>query len=472
MTSRPIALLTALLAAVALSQVVAPAEASRAQQVPEEAPQLRWASMGDSFAAGEGIDGVGDATNLCARSPKAYGPLAATLLRDQQEWTITEAPFVACTGAVSADVITGGTGHQPVEAQLEALRKTGTRFDVITLSVGGNDVGFADVLKGCLKIPSGVTTQWPKAWGGSIAEIKIDGCDQTAEDLTERVNSLATARAVPYGKPDARPVPRLSDLYRSITSELLAEDGVLVISGYPRLIAPSSQWPQWRGNQCHLIERSDADLLNDATDQLEDVIRNEVTRADAPNRRVIYQSRLEIFDNDGDSKSLCSAPGTKWINGTVVGRIERSYHPNQQGYAATASDLANLLVGHFGTRFDPPPPSTVQETASEPEEPQVTEQSPSVTASGMFEIGDPFKARCTIAWPTAPMRSQRSITMRTSCGGVPGQYLFVDIVYGDPDLNVTPARSTMDVEGVIIDAGESEFGFGVLFVEATDITIR
>lgn len=61
--------------------------------------------------------------------------------------------------------------------------------------------------------------------------------------------------------------------------------------------------------------------------------------------------------------------------------------------------------------------------------------------------------------------------MRTFCPGVPDQFLFVDIVYDDPDLPVTPSRSTMQVKGEIADISRSEFGFTVLVVYASDIDV-
>ena len=45
--------------------------------------------------------------------------------------------FVACGGATTADVLSG---------QVAALRTTTT---LVTISVGGNDVGFADVVTTC-----------------------------------------------------------------------------------------------------------------------------------------------------------------------------------------------------------------------------------------------------------------------------------------------------------------------------------
>lgn len=73
--------------------------------------------------------------------------------------------------------------------------------------------------------------------------------------------------------------------------------------------------------------------------------------------------------------------------------------------------------------------------------------------------------RCGLRWQVD------NIQMRTSCPSVPDQFLFVDIVYDDPDLEVTPARSTMQVEGEIVDIARNELGFTVLVVYATAIDV-
>ncbi len=111
---------------------------------------------------------------------------------------------------------------------------------------------------------------------------------------------------------------------------------------------------------------------------------------------------------------------------------------------------------------EPPPPPT------EPETSPLTNAAPT---SHRFEVGDTFSAQCTIAWPTAPAIGTDSIQMRTSCPSVSNEYLFVDVIYGDPKLRVTPNRSTMQIHGKVIDIVRNGLGFTTLAVEATRITL-
>jgi hypothetical protein len=110
-----------------------------------------FAALGDSFAAGIGVGEVtpqDDAPN-CSRYTGGY-PLKMQKVINAQNFQ-----YVACSGDVSKDVR---------EIQLPKLKPPNKEkpedktFDLITMSAGGNDVGFADVLKACLLLPS-------KVWG-------------------------------------------------------------------------------------------------------------------------------------------------------------------------------------------------------------------------------------------------------------------------------------------------------------------
>lgn len=106
---------------------------------------------------------------------------------------------------------------------------------------------------------------------------------------------------------------------------------------------------------------------------------------------------------------------------------------------------------------DPTTPSTIAE-------PPASSGSPKA-----FAQGDDFDATCVVAWPTAPERTSSSIAMRMSCTGVPSRYQFVDVTYGDPNLDVTPSTGSMHVRGTVQDVARSQLGFMTLVVLASDI---
>ncbi|HEX6341289.1 SGNH/GDSL hydrolase family protein [Umezawaea sp.] len=103
-------------AALVLSLVMVPAPVAQ-----------EYVALGDSYAAGVGTGGTGE----CGRSDAAYPRL----------WEKAHAPadfvFAACSGAVVQDVLDG---------QMASLSSETT---LVTVTVGGNDVGFVDVMTTC-----------------------------------------------------------------------------------------------------------------------------------------------------------------------------------------------------------------------------------------------------------------------------------------------------------------------------------
>lgn len=471
---------------------------------------ISWLSLGDSYGAGEGAT---KASGHCQRSPNAAGPKAATILRDERGWKIGPEVFSACTGFLAADALSSRNelqtakvsvftdspvpGLTPDGAEIsnnDSLydwaiaqgRPDGGRFDVIVASLSGNDIGFADVVVGCTdilrRLGHGANSLLPNAtaspWEAFVRTVAVPrlidradapGCgDVIGDEAKSRVRNLFDGQAFPSAADSPRAGQRgsLDDIYRALAGELLADDGVFIVLGYPRLIVPSGDWGRWRGDQCNLISGDDADALGNGAEYYDDLLREHI---DGLGDQFEYVSRLDVFDDDSDFHSLCGRT-VEWLNtpllflrdGTL--RKERGFHPNDLGYLATAEQVAGIVESRLGAE-PPPPPS--------PEAPPAPSTTPPTVRSSEphFDIGDPFSARCTVAWPTAPSRGTDNIQMRTSCSGVPDQFLFVDIVYDNPDLPVTPSRSTMQVEGEIVDISRSEYGFTTLVVYATDVEL-
>ncbi|MBR7679350.1 lipase, partial [Streptomyces daliensis] len=85
-------------------------------------------ALGDSYSSGVGAGDYDPDSGDCKRSANAYPQL----------WSAANAPssfdFVACSGATTDDVLSG---------QLDALSDA---TGVVSISIGGNDVGFADTM--------------------------------------------------------------------------------------------------------------------------------------------------------------------------------------------------------------------------------------------------------------------------------------------------------------------------------------
>ncbi|WP_177231136.1 SGNH/GDSL hydrolase family protein [Amycolatopsis saalfeldensis] len=88
-----------------------------------------YVALGDSYSSGVGAGDYGS-SGACKRSANAYGQLYANA---HSGTTFT---FLACSGAKTGDVLTQ-IGSMPSSAGL------------VTVTVGGNDAGFTDVITTC-----------------------------------------------------------------------------------------------------------------------------------------------------------------------------------------------------------------------------------------------------------------------------------------------------------------------------------
>ncbi|QKW05692.1 SGNH/GDSL hydrolase family protein [Streptomyces sp. NA04227] len=127
--------IASVLSALALAGAAALTGASSAQAAVAPvgpAAGTGYVALGDSYSSGLGAGSYDSGSGDCKRSTKAYPVL----------WKNAHAPasfdFVACSGAVTGDVLANQLG--PLNAN------TGT----VSITIGGNDAGFSDVMTTCI----------------------------------------------------------------------------------------------------------------------------------------------------------------------------------------------------------------------------------------------------------------------------------------------------------------------------------
>lgn len=179
--------------------------------VPTEPDLQEYVAMGDSFSSGEGIepflagtdiaDNPGtsslDEENRCHRSNRAYPKV---LQRDVDLSYSLE--FVACSGATTSNITTSGQWGEP--AQINALSSS---TDVVTLSVGGNDIGFQTFATACV----------------------VGSCDEDSpfyDASVAAINSLGDD---------------LEETYEQVLSTI-ANDGQLYVMNYPMMVPMDMEW--------------------------------------------------------------------------------------------------------------------------------------------------------------------------------------------------------------------------------------
>lgn len=333
------AALLALAAALAPSVITtAPARAA--------GPPLAWLALGDSYASGEGLPGTpepGDARPDCARATGEHAAAAwavsAYRATARREPRLARQTFVACSGAITDDV---------TDQIAEATAATDLRqWDLVSLSFGGNNIKFADVVLGCIDLAH----RWNP----------VDftpGCDVDEARLRRRVDMLTGARPVDrHDYAGSLTLPRLYD----IVAARVRPGGYVVVTGYPNLVEEVSRWDPWRREllgACEGLEAYDIAMLRSVGGYLNQQIALAVEAANARHsQRGVHfmfadlaRDVYETGDAANQRHGLCSAE--PWLNGRTLGALSRdwrpikSFHPNQAGHDASGAFVANLIRDH------------------------------------------------------------------------------------------------------------------------------
>jgi lysophospholipase L1-like esterase len=107
----------------------------------------QYVALGDSYSSGEGDppfdDGTDERTNRCHRSSQAWPRMVGAA-----DSTLQPMVQLACSGAETPDITVDWHENEP--PQLVALQALGASPRLITITIGGNDVGFADMIKNCV----------------------------------------------------------------------------------------------------------------------------------------------------------------------------------------------------------------------------------------------------------------------------------------------------------------------------------
>ena len=274
---------------------------------------MHYVALGDSYASGEGIAPYVAEAGGCRRSSRSYPVL---LSRDGPE-RFRDLRSAACSGAVTGDVLA---------SQVSALRAE-TR--TVTLTVGGNDAGFAAVVAASLHSPDR-RLQAVLDRGASWRAATKAGAQQ-------RIAFLGGPAAAPQG--GSVPLVRiLSEVARR------APDAEILVTGYPRLLGtrPSPQGHRASDVLPLFVSDRDAEWLATQSEALDAAIAAGVQRARSTGVRARFVDVSAAFAGHGLSDR--QAP---WVNGVVLASLESlvpdssSFHLTAEGSAAYASALAS-----------------------------------------------------------------------------------------------------------------------------------
>lgn len=199
-----------------------------------------YVALGDSYSSGEGVTpfGSGQLDVACHRSGQAY----ARLLESSTTVDIATLRFSACTGATTADVVRpeGSTangqalpGRTRNPLQIDSVTSD---TDLVTLTLGGNDLGFADIVPFCAMTRC-LRNHYPNDQSTTLLP---DWIDQQRPRVVAAVGDVLDAIL-----DQADPPP------------------TVVLAGYPELFAPD---PGARCPESYLFERAERVAINEAID--------------------------------------------------------------------------------------------------------------------------------------------------------------------------------------------------------------
>lgn len=252
----------------------------------------RYVALGDSFTAGPLIPWPAGRPAGCRRSDHNYPALLAKRLR------FAEVADVSCSGATTRNMTEPQrVGPTPNPPQLAAVT-TGTTL--VTVGIGGNDIGFEAVTVDCALI--GITD----LSGAPCGRLLGDQLDRRIAAVGPQI--AAVLRAVHVRAPHAR---------------------VLVI-GYLRLLPAGRHcWPMvpYAAGDVAFLDRTERSL-------------NEMLRREAA------AGGAEFVDTyrDGTGHDMCAAPRAKWVEGVVLTHPAAPIHPNAAGMRAVAARIVALLT--------------------------------------------------------------------------------------------------------------------------------
>ncbi|OPC80744.1 GDSL family lipase [Embleya scabrispora] len=264
--------------------------------LPAAASGATYVALGDSYAAGVKIPViVPTAPPGCSRSESNYAHLVA------KRKNITGLVDVTCGGARTPDLTVGQQTQGAPPPQFDALRPDTA---LVTLGVGGNDIGFSEIVTMCVLQSRSTTSTQPctdkYAPGGN-------------DELTKRIGDTG---------------PKLAAAITGI-KERSPKARILVV-GYP-MILPES------GPGCPAqVPVADGDLpyLRKLVPALNDMIAKEAAKQGA-----------EYVDTYTGSAGhdVCKPVGTKWVEGVKPESPAGPVHPNALGQEAMADAVLAKL---------------------------------------------------------------------------------------------------------------------------------
>ena len=269
---------------VVLAAVVAAAVLAGAAQA---AP--RYTALGDSYAAGPLIP-LPLSPFGCLKSSNNYGRIAQRTLRYDEYRDAT------CSGAETEDMTQPqNVSPGPNPPQFNSLS---TDNELVTISIGGNDIGFSELAQNCVSI---------LPWGSPCRDEYTDGGN---DEISDRIEETA---------------PKVAAVIQGIRQR--SPDAAILVVNYSAIFPHS-------GSGCYPkmpVARGDVRWLRSKHEELNAMLAEQASANGA-----------EIVDVYATSvgRDACASSTRRWVEPYIPATAAAPLHPNLRGMQA----MANLVV--------------------------------------------------------------------------------------------------------------------------------
>jgi lysophospholipase L1-like esterase len=250
----------------------------------EAAP--RYTALGDSFAAGP-LNPNPLAPLGCLKSSNNYGRIA------QRTLAFSEYADATCSGA-RTDHMTAPQNVSPGGPNPPQLNSVSAESRLVTLTIGGNDIGFSDLAQDCVSV---------LPFGSPCRDRYTRGGDQ----ITARINATA---------------PKVAAVLQGIRAR--SAGAKILVVNYSAIFPHSGNgcWPRMP------VTPADVRWLREKQVQLNGML---ATQAAANGATIVDVYGASV------GRDACAGSGTRWVEPYVPGNAAAPLHPNRRGMDAMAA---------------------------------------------------------------------------------------------------------------------------------------
>jgi hypothetical protein len=247
---------------------------------------------------------------------------------------------IACSGATTADVTRNWFKGEP--PQVEQLRNYANSRDIklVALSIGGNDIGFRDIIETCVEAFTTWYSYCKTSLAGPVRQ-RIDEMYAKVRDTVRAVQDTMTSSGYPDGSyrlvVQSYPIPMPAgkdNRYRETYAERFGLGGCPIWNA-------DADWAKYD------VMPQLAATLEDAADATNTEfldLRNALEGHEVCAKGVSQSNRRDTLGNPHPRRD---SEWVRWIGGLVQGYVQEYMHPNTYG-----QEQLGACLDHMASRSD------------------------------------------------------------------------------------------------------------------------